>query len=505
MNRNQKKQRTVNDNLDKLDWAQSKSRTMKTIISLICTFFFINCSQVSDKQSQNKDELDIVILGGRVMDPETGLDTIINVGILNGTIHAITNSTIVGKEVINASGLVVAPGFIDTDSYPENGELQIADGVTTVLSLRTGSGDVNNWYAEYSNKVPVNYGVSISYHKIREEVMGEEGNLRNLRVEPAEEQFKKILGRINDEFENGAIALGMGSSGGFDPAGWELIEIFKVAAKHGAPVIATLRDDFWTESNITANLLQMIGAASLSGATIHIPHVGSSAGPHISSFLYVLAKAKEDGLKITAEDYFYCAAEIDIEKGDLYSWTDEQIQQVQPMDSDLRLTRETMGVYGEKDFAAYYHNDDLEPFIVQAVESPFIQVASHASTPEWTSKKIGHPRTAGTYSRILSKYVREESAIPLMEALRKMTLMPSDLISERVPAMRKKGRIQVGADADIVIFNPDKVIDRATFTQLLPSSGFEYVLVNGVAVIKQGNVQKGLSPGKAVRAKTLVQ
>jgi len=297
----------------------------------------------------------------------------------------------------------------------------------------------------------------------------------------------------------------MGSSGGFDPAGWELIEIFKIAAKYNAPVVATLRDDFWPESNITANLLQMIGAASLSNVDIHVPHVGSSTGPHVSQFLEVMTKAKASGINITAEDYFYRAAEIDIKAGDFDEMTDAEINQIQPMDYDKRLTRETIGEYINKDFEAYYHNDEIEPFVVQLVKSPLVQVASHGSNSKWTSMGIGHPRSAGTYSRVLRKYVREDSVITLMEALRKMSLMPAELLSERVPDMKKKGRIQVGADADIVIFDPNKVTERATFTKQLPSSGFEYVIVNGILVVKQGNTQSILFPGKEIRANVVVQ
>ena len=476
--------------------------TLRNIVYFISAIIIASCSQVEKKQSQEDNSVfDVVILGGRVMDPETGIDATKNVGILDGTIRVISDSLIEGKEVIHASGLVVAPGFIDTDNYAANAELQVADGVTTVLNLRKGTNNVDNWYDEHFNKMLINYGVGISYHDIREQVMGEHGRLQIHRKEPTDDQFKKILNRLSKEFDNGAVALGMGGSGGYDPAGWELIEIFKVAAEEKAHVVATLRDDLWDESNITANLLQMIGAASLSGAHIHIPHIGSSAGPHMSRFLEVLAYARANGISITAEDYPYSAAEIDVKKGELYTMTDEEIHQVQPMDSDSRLTRETIGMYGEKNFEAYYHNDGIEPFIIEGIRAPFVQIASHGSNLKWTEKGIGHPRTAGTYSRVLGKYVREKSVISLMEALRKMTLLPAELLSARVPTMQKKGRIQVGADADIVVFDSVKVIDRATFTKQIPSTGIEYVLVNGIIVVKQGSIQKGVFPGNAIRSK----
>jgi dihydroorotase len=116
-------------------------------------------------------------------------------------------------------------------------------------------------------------------------------------------------------------------------------------------------------------------------------------------------------------------------------------------------------------------------------------------------KGIGHPRAAGTYSRVLGRYVREQKAITLMEALRKMTFMPAQRLENRIPAMKNKGRITVGADADLTIFNPDTVIDRATYREPASASdGIEFVLVNGVIMVSGGKLQESAFPGKCVRA-----
>jgi N-acyl-D-aspartate/D-glutamate deacylase len=112
-----------------------------------------------------------------------------------------------------------------------------------------------------------------------------------------------------------------------------------------------------------------------------------------------------------------------------------------------------------------------------------------------------HPREAGTYSRVLGKYVREEQALTLMEALRKMTIMPALRLEQRAPMMKKKGRIAIGADADITIFDPGRIIDRATIeAPARPSEGVVYVLVNGIVVVKDGKLQVGSLPGRAIRA-----
>jgi N-acyl-D-aspartate/D-glutamate deacylase len=113
----------------------------------------------------------------------------------------------------------------------------------------------------------------------------------------------------------------------------------------------------------------------------------------------------------------------------------------------------------------------------------------------------GHPRTAGTYSRVLGNYVREKGMLSLVDALRKMTLLPAQRLERRVPSMRNKGRIKVGADADLTIFDPQSITDRSTFTEPAKyAEGIKFVLVNGVAVVKDCQLQSGIHPGRPIRA-----
>jgi dihydroorotase len=114
---------------------------------------------------------------------------------------------------------------------------------------------------------------------------------------------------------------------------------------------------------------------------------------------------------------------------------------------------------------------------------------------------IGHPRTSGTYSKVLGRYVREAGSLSLMDALRKMTLMPARRLEARVPAMAAKGRIRAGADADLTIFDPARVADRSTYREpSLQPEGIRHVVVGGVAVVSDGKLVQGVSPGRAVRA-----
>lgn len=134
-----------------------------------------------------------------------------------------------------------------------------------------------------------------------------------------------------------------------------------------------------------------------------------------------------------------------------------------------------------------------EEIVRMALADPMVMVASDSILENGK----GHPRAAGTYARVLGRYVREEHVLTLMEALRKMTLLPARRINEP-----DKGRIRVGGDADITVFDAARVIDRATFENPAQfSEGIPYVLVNGVFVVKNGELQQDVKPGLAVRRK----
>jgi N-acyl-D-aspartate/D-glutamate deacylase len=126
-----------------------------------------------------------------------------------------------------------------------------------------------------------------------------------------------------------------------------------------------------------------------------------------------------------------------------------------------------------------------------AIADPNVMVASDGQIEHGK----GHPRGAGTFARVLGHYVREEHALTLMDALCKMSLMPAQRLG-----IQSKGRLQVGADADITVFDADRVIDRATFDNPAQySEGIPYVLVNGAFVVKDGQLQQNVSPGRGLR------
>jgi dihydroorotase len=155
-----------------------------------------------------------------------------------------------------------------------------------------------------------------------------------------------------------------------------------------------------------------------------------------------------------------------------------------------RLTAESFARYRQQGGMVAIHSIP-EEVVRMAIADPLTMIASDGILENGK----GHPRAAGTYARVLGRYVREQHALTLMDALRKMTAMPADRLG-----IRTKGRIAVGADADITVFDPARVIDRATFENPAQySEGIQYVLVNGILVVKGGELVGGVTPGRGVR------
>ena len=247
-------------------------------------------------------------------------------------------------------------------------------------------------------------------------------------------------------------------------------------------------------------LEEVISAAAITGAPLHVVHIHSTGGPATPKLLQMVVEAKAHKLDVTTECYPYIAGMTDI-KSAIF---DEGWQEVFGIDyKDLqwaatgeRLTKDTFDKY-RKTGGMVAVFSMTEEIVTAAIKSPVTMIASDGILENGK----GHPRTAGTYSRVLGNYVREQHALTLMDALTKMTLMPAQRLERRVPSMKNKGRIRLGADADLTIFDPQSIIDRSTFREPAKySEGVKFVLVNGVLIVKDGRLQSGIHPGRPIRA-----
>jgi N-acyl-D-aspartate/D-glutamate deacylase len=452
---------------------------------------------------------DLVISGGRVMDPESKLDAVRNVGIRDGKIAAISTSPLSGKSMIDAKGLVVAPGFIDLHEHGQdarNYQFQAHDGVTTSLELEVGTDYVDKWYTAREGKALINYGVSIGHIPVRMAVMHDNASwiptADAARRVATPEDMKQMLELMERGFREGALAEGMGIN--YTPAAThqEIIELFRIAAKNNASVHVHMRYSGMKEPTTgIAALEEVIAVAAETGAPLHVVHITSMELKATPDAIAMIEGVRKHGLDVTTENYPYTAGSTAIESSVFDpGWQEAQgitFKDLQWAATGERLTAETFEKYRKAGGMVVIHSIP-EDVVRIGLANPDIIVASDGL--RITGAKV-HPRGQGTYSRVLGHYVREEKVLDLMTALRKMTLLPAQRLEKRAPAFRDKGRIRVGADADITIFDAARIIDKATFDDPLQySEGIQFVLVNGTPVLKDGQLVDGVFPGKAARA-----
>lgn len=450
---------------------------------------------------------DIVIAGGRVMDPESGLDAVRHVGIRGGKIVAISATPLKGKTVLDAKGLVVAPGFVDLHAHgqdDENYRLYAMDGVTTALELEVGNEDVDGWYAAHAGKALVNYGVSSSHVRARMKVFKDPGALLPSgdggHMVATQAQIEEITALVRRGLDRGGLGIGMGLQ--YTPAAtrWEVLEIFRIAAERKAPIFVHNRFFGTKEPGGSVEAFEeVIGAAAITGAPLHIVHLNSMSLAATPQTLQMVTEARKRGLDVTTEAYPYSAGQTEIESALLDQFVgapDSMLHKLQWAKTGERLNRESFEKYRKEGGMVILHLNTPE-MEAMAITSPLTAIASDAGI----HLGKGHPRTAGSYARVLGYYVREQKALTLMDAIRKSTLMPAQRVEKLAPMFKEKGRIKVGADADISVFDPATVIDHATYEKPAEySSGFRYVLVNGVPVVKDGALVSGIFPGRAARA-----
>jgi N-acyl-D-aspartate/D-glutamate deacylase len=466
---------------------------MRRLVVLFVIVFGLPCSALAQP-------FDLVIENGRVIDPESGLDAVRNVGIRDGKIAAIDVSPLQGKQRIDARGLVVSPGFIDLHRHgqdAENYRYAALDGVTTVLELEVGTGDIDRWYREREPGQLINHGVAIGHIPVRMIVMGDSGDF--LPSGPAanraatDTETAEIRRRIEDGLRAGAVAVGFGTA--YTPAAsqWEVLEMFRAAAAHRASAHIHVRSGI-------QGIQEAIANAVITGTPLHIVHINSTGGNNVGRMLQLIGEAQTRGLDITTEAYPYNRGSTRIESALYDNWeqmSDAAIGQIIWVATGESLTRESFARYRQMGGSVIQAPGNMEN-VQRAINSPLTMIASDGSQMK---DGKGHPRSTGTYSQVLGRYVREAGTLTLMDAIRKMTLMPAKRLEARVPEMRDRGRIRVGAYADLVVFDPARVVDRSTYQQQsLPPDGIVHVLVNGVSAVADGKVVEGATPGRAIRA-----
>jgi N-acyl-D-aspartate/D-glutamate deacylase len=442
---------------------------------------------------------DIVLQNGRVMDPESGLDAVRSVGIAGNKIAAVSATPLRGKIEVDASKLVIAPGFIDLHQHsqtPEAYAFKAMDGVTTALELEVGASPISDWYAVREKKSLINFGASAGHIPARMAVMHDSGGLlpRDAAVNrPATpEEQKAILAAVQRGLDEGGLGMGMGIT--YTPTATpdEILNLFYLAAKFKRPVFVHMR----SAGNVITSLQEVITDAAASGAPLHVVHINSHATGKTPEVLRLIDGVRARGLDVTTEAYPYIAGMTEIASARYNDWQTQPPEYFASMlwpPTGERLTRESFERYHRQGgFVAQFTN--TEDMVRLAISHPLVMIASDGI--------LEHPRNAGTYARVLGKYVREEKALSLMDAIRKSSLLPAQRLEAMSPQMRQKGRIKPGADADLSVFDPNSVIDKATFEKPAQySEGIRYVLVGGTFVVREGKLQPEAHPGEGIHAR----
>jgi hypothetical protein len=374
------------------------------------------------------------------------------------------------------------------------------------LELEIGAPDVTQFLKAKEGHSLIHYGTSASHVAARAlvfgnpipagEILPKSGPATNLPATP--EQVKKIEDRLSAELDAGGLAIGMGIQYTPGATRLEVIDMFRLAAERKVPVYTHVRSASYVDPGSSIeSVSEVIGASAITGAALHIVHINSSCLRDAPECLSMVEGARARGLDVTTEAYPYIAGmtfinsaifdpgwqekEGGIGYGDLVlPNTGEHLTKERFDELHKSSTPQTVLVFS-----------NTQEVLDKVIPNPLVMIASDGL--------VGHPRNAGTYSRVLAEYVREKGTITLRDALRKMSLMPAEMLERSTSEARQKGRLQEGTDADIVVFDAATISDRATFAKPMePSVGVRYLVVGGTVVVDEGKIVPDVFPGRAL-------
>lgn len=481
----------------------------------------------------------VVVRGGRVVDPANGVDAVTDVGIDDGAIAAV-GQDLDGLRVLDASGCIVAPGFVDLHSHAQSlagHRLQALDGVTTSLELEAGVARVDLAYARAAAEGrPLHHGFSTSWAAARMSVLagvaadGEVDSMLAHLGDPAWQgatdagQQAAVIDLLRTDLAAGALGIGVivGYAPGTPPQ--EYLRVAALAAEAGRPTYTHARDlvDFAPDTLIDGGE-ELVRAAAETGAHMHYCHVNSTSLRAVDRVLSLVERAREEGSTVTTEAYPYGAGSTGIgavflsperlkERGlrptDLvYAKTGERVA------DEARLAQLRSGDPGGLCIVHFLDEDDPSDLdvLLRALAFDDACIASDAMPITWQSEPqpdawplppeaFSHPRTAGTFAKSFRRLVTERATVDVSEFVRRASVLPAEVLTAATGGTVRKGTLAVGADADVVVFDPAKFTDQATYEALAPSTGVRHLLVDGEPVVLDGALQLDARPGRAVRA-----
>jgi len=505
--------------------------------------------------SCSHSDFDLLILNGTIVDGTGDQSYLADIGIVDDQIARIGDlSSSSSKRTIDATDLIVSPGFIDSHTHARRGifdvptaESALLQGVTTLTDGNDGSSPypIDEHYQKIENtKISPNWAVFVGQGTIRQEVMGLDNR------DPTATELSKMKLLIQEAMEDGALGISTGLfyvPGSFSSTS-EVIELSKVASSHGGIYISHMREE---AIDVLKSVNETINIGIKADIPVQITHhkiIGKDNWGLSKETLKLVDNAIEDGVKVSIDQYPYTASQTSI-KALIPQWAQAggRTQLLKRIDDpktrqliidgiierilfdrggghprNIFISKSSWNTSMEgKNLAELCIEKNLEPSpynaamvvfeiikgggasaVYHAINSDDVDLimqhpmTSIASDGPLTVFGVGspHPRTYGTFARVLGSYVRERNILSLEEAVRKMTSLPAQILS-----IQGRGLIKEGYYADIAIFDPKTIIDKATFEDPHQYAvGVRTVIVNGVIVVDQG-AHNGNKPGKVLR------